>query len=171
MAKQLTKKTTNRKQKKFVKKLVETGGNIAQATDLAGYAPGHGYHLMKQPKIQTELQLALEGAGLTDDTLATKIKDGQNATYVKKDGGKSYKDYHAIHKYCDMQIKIGGGYAPEKTEHIEKRMIFNVTPEAIKALQDCDVPKEEIEVLVGSVKDSDAIDAEIIEDKGKKKDE
>jgi len=152
MAKQLTKKTTNRKQKKFVKKLVETGGNIAQATDLAGYAPGHGYHLMKQPKIQTELQLALEGAGLTDDTLATKIKDGQNATYVKKDGGKPYKDYHAIHKYCDMQIKIGGGYAPEKHEIQQKKLVVILSPELRKGLIDAEaMTEDEMEVIEAEV--------------------
>jgi len=152
MPKQLIKKTTNRKQKKFVKKLVETGGNIAQATDLAGYAPGHGYHLMKQPKIQTELQLALEGAGLTDDTIAERIKEGQNATYVKKDGGKKYTDFHAIHKYVDMQIKIGGGYAPEKHEIKQEKLVVILSPELRKGLLDAEaMTEDEMEVIEAEV--------------------
>jgi len=152
MAKQLTKKTTNRKQKKFVKKLVETGGNIAQATDLAGYAPGHGYHLMKQPKIQTELQLALENAGLTDDTIADKIKEGQEATYVKKDGGKPYPDYHARHKYVDMQIKVGGGYAPEKHEIRQEKLVVILSPELRKGLLDAEaLTEDEMEVIEAEV--------------------
>lgn len=136
MPKQLTKKATNRKQKKFVRKVIETGHNIRKATDLAGYAPGHGYHLMKQPKIQNEIQLALEKAGLTNDSLADGIKDGQQATYVKKDKGKAYPDYHARHKYYDMQVKIEGGYAPEKHEIKQEKLILNVTLDTIKGLKD-----------------------------------
>ena len=77
MAKQLTNKSTNRKQKKFIKKVIETGHNIAKAADLAGYESEYGYHLMRQPKIQTGIQKALEDADLTDDSAAVKIKEGQ----------------------------------------------------------------------------------------------
>jgi len=152
MAKQLTKKSTNRKQKKFVKKVIETGHNIRKATDLAGYEPGYGYHLMKQPKIQNEIQLALERAGLTDDTIAEKIKEGQNATYVKKDGGKKYKDFHAIHKYVDMQVKIGGGYAPEKHEIKQEKLVVILSPELRKGLIDAEaMTEDEMEVIEAEV--------------------
>ena len=148
MAKQLTNKVTNRKQKKFVKKLVETGGNVARATDLAGYEHGYGYHLMKQPKIQTELQVALENAGLTDATLADKIKEGQESTYVKKDGGIEYPDNHARHKFLDMQIKIGGGYAPEKHEIQQKKLVVILSPELRKGLIDARaITEAEAEVI------------------------
>lgn len=152
MAKQLTNKITNRKQKKFVKKLVETGGNVARATDLAGYEHGYGYHLMKQPKIQTELQVALENAGLTDDTIADKIEEGQQATYVKKDGGTEYPDYHARHKYVDMQIKIGGGYAPEKHEIKQEKLVVILSPELRKGLIDAEaMTEDEMEVIEAEV--------------------
>ena len=163
------KKKRTKKQKKFIKGVIETG-KIEAAASLAGLAPKYGHELARRPDIRADIQLAMKNAGLTEDTLAKRIKEGQKATYVRRDGGTKYKDFHAIHKFCDMQIKIGGGYAPEKTEHIEKRMVFNVTPDTIKALRDCEVPEEEIEVLVGSEED-DVIDAEIVEKTKEDKDE
>ena len=152
MAKQLTNKSTNRKQKKFVKKVIETGHKIRRATDLAGYEPGYGYHLMKQPKIQNEIQLALERAGLTDDSLADGIKEGQKATYVKKDKGKAYADYHARHKYFDMHVKIKGGYAPEKHEIKQEKLIVMLSPELRKGLIDAEaVTEDEMEVIEAEV--------------------
>ena len=152
MAKQLTKKKTNPKQKKYAKKYVETGGNVAKATDLAGYAPGHGYHLMKQPKIQTEIQKALVDAGLTDNTAAERIEEGQKAMYVKKDKGKEYPDWHARHKYLDMQIKIGGGYAPEKHEIKQERLVVILSPELRKGLIDAEaITEDEMEVIEAEV--------------------
>ena len=150
--KQLTKKGTNRKQKKFVKKVIETGHNIRKATDLAGYEPGYGYHLMKQPKIQNEIQLALERAGLTNDSLADGIKEGQEATYVKKDKGKAYPDYHARHKYYDMQVKIEGGYAPEKHEIKQEKLVVVLSPELRKGLLDAEaMTEDEMEVVEADV--------------------
>ena len=135
MAKALSTKSTSRKHKKFVKKYVETG-NLAKSAELAGYNSQYGSYLMRQPKIRTELQQALEKAGLTDDTLAEGLKEGQKATYVKKDGGKPYPDFHARHKYYDTQIKIEGGYAPEKHEITQKKLILNITLDTIKGLKD-----------------------------------
>jgi len=107
---------------------------------------------MRQPKIQTELQLALEKAGLTDDTIAEKLREGQEATYVKKDGGKAYPDYHARHKYVDTQIKIGGGYAPEKHEIQQKKLVVILSPELRKGLIDAEAMTEkEMEVIEAEV--------------------
>ena len=151
MAKQLSTKTTSRKQKKFIRKVVETG-NYRKSAELAGYDSGYGSYLMRQPKIQTELQLALEKAGLTDETIAKKIKEGQKATYVKKDGGKAYPDFHARHKYLDTQIKIGGGYAPEKHEIQQKKLVVILSPELRKGLIDAEaMTEEEMEVIEAEV--------------------
>lgn len=153
MAKALDKsKPTSRKQKKFVKKFIETG-NLAKSAELAGYDSQYGSYLKRQPKIQNEIQLALERAGLTDDTLALKMKEGQNATYVKKDGGTKYKDFHAIHKYLDMQVKIGGGYAPEKHEIKQEKLILNITLDTIKGLKDA-------RGQVGNVVNGEVLEAE-----------
>jgi len=111
---------------------------------------------MRQPKIQSELQLALDNAGLGNDVIASKIQEGLEATYVKKDGGTQYKDYHAIHKYLDMAVKIGGGYAPEKHEIKQEKLTLIVTPEVIKGLKDARaITEADLEIL----------DAEVIEEK------
>ena len=166
MVEEKKKRKRTKKQKNFIKGVIETG-SIEAGASLAGLHPKYGHELAKRPDIQTDIQLALEKEGLTDDTLAKRIKEGQKATYVKKDGGTKYKDFHAIHKFCDMQVKIKGGYAPEKTEHIEKRLVFDVTPDAIKAWRDGGIPEKEIEVLMGSEKEEDVIDAEVVEEKEK----
>ena len=160
MAKALNKEVTNRKQKKFIKKVVETG-NYRKSADLAGYDAGYGSYLMRQPKIRTELQLALEKAGLTDDTLAEGLKDGQKATYVRKDGGTAYPDYHARHKYYDTQIKIEGGYAPEKHEIQQKKLVVILSPELRKGLIDAKaITEAEAEIIEAEVikeEESDAV--------------
>ena len=148
MAKGLSKETpTTLKNKKFIKNVVKEG-NVSKAATLSGYQPDYGSYLMKQPKIQSELQSALERAGLGDDVIASKIAEGLESTFVKKDGGTTYKDYHAIHKYLDMAIKIGGGFAPEKHEIRQEKLTLIVTPEVIKGLEDSKVlTKAEAEVI------------------------
>ena len=159
MAKALSMKPTSRKQKKFIRKVVETG-NYRKSAELAGYDAQYGSYLARQPKIQTELQQALVKAGLTDDTVAEKIDEGQKATYVKKDGGTEYPDYHARHKYVDMQIKIGGGYAPEKHEIQQKKLVIILSPELRKGLIDARaITEAEAEVIEAAVLEEDKLDA------------
>lgn len=162
MAKPLSTETTNRKQKKFIRKVVETG-NYRKSAELTGYDAQYGSYLMRQPKIQTELQLALEKAGLTDETIAEKIKEGQKATYVRKDGGKKYPDYHARHKYLDTQIKIGGGYAPEKHEIQQKKLVVILSPELRKGLIDARaITEAEAGVIEAEVLEEQELDAKEI---------
>jgi len=145
----------NRKHKKFVKALAKTG-DVRRSTQLAGYEdPTYGSFLQRQPHIQTALQQALEKEKLNDDKVASEIKNGLKATYVKKDGGQEYTDHHARHKYLDTLIKIKGGYAPEKHEIRQEKLNLIVTPDVIKGLKDAKaISKEE----------ADVIEAEIIEE-------
>lgn len=144
-----------RKQNKFIKKVVETG-NIRKSTALAGFSdPSYGSFLMRQPKIQTALQTELEKAGLGDKKVASEIKNGLKATYVKKDGGKLYPDFHARHKFLDTAIKIKGGYAPEKHEIEQKQLIIILSPELKRGLIDAKAMTEE---------ESEVIEAEILEE-------
>jgi len=166
MAEEKKKRVTTKKKKtaeKFAKKLVQHG-NKELAAQQCGLAPHYGYQIAKQPEFLTALQQVLEDEELTDVVIAQTIKKGLNAYYVRKDKGEKYPDFHAIDKALTQLIKIKGGYAAEKTEHVEKRMVFNVTPETIKAMRDCGKPEKEIEVLVGLVKDPDIIDAEVVEE-------
>ena len=135
MAEDLKTKTLTRKHRKFIKALAEGKGS-GEAASYAGYHPAYASYLKGQPLIQTALQQALERKGLTDDKLAGTIDKGLGATYVKKDGGKKYPDWHARHKYLDTAIKIKGGYAPEKHEIRQEKLTLIVTPETIKGLKD-----------------------------------
>lgn len=148
MAKPLDNETpVSRKQKKFVKKYIETG-NLAKSAELAGYNSQHGSYLKQQPKIQNEIQLALKKVGLDDESAARKLKEGQEATYVKKDKGKEYPDYHARHKYLDTQIKLEGWYAPEKHEMQQKKLVVILSPELRKGLIDARaITEAEAEVI------------------------
>lgn len=155
MAKPLDKnRPTNRKQKKFIKKVAETL-DVPRSAAMAGYEPGYGSFLMKQPRIMSELQVALEKAGLDDDVIANKLKEGLEAYYVKKDDGTEYPDFHAREKYIVDLIKVKGGFAPEKHEIKQEKLTLIVTPEVIKGLKDAKaVTEAELEVL----------DAEVIEE-------
>lgn len=171
MVEEKKKRKTEKKEKtalRYAKKLVQHG-NKELAAKQCGLAPKYGYQIAKQPEFLTALQTVLDEEGLNDLVIAQTIKKGLDAYYVRKDGGQEYPDFHAIDKALTQLIKIKGGYAAEKTEHIEKRMIFNVTPETIKAMRDCAIPEEEIEVLVSPEEDSNVIDAEIVTDKEDKK--
>ena len=143
----------NRKHKKFVKALAKTG-EVRRSAQLAGYDdPGYGTFLQRQPHIQTALQQALEKEDLNDDKVASEIKDGLKSTYVKKDGGTAYTDFHARHKYLDTLIKIKGGYAPEKHEIRQEKLTLIVTPDVIKGLKDSKAITDD---------EADVIEAEII---------
>lgn len=145
----------NRKHKKFVKALAKTG-DARRSADLAGYEdPTYGAFLQRQPHIQTALQQALEKEDLNDDKVATEIKDGLKAMYVKKDGGTKYTDHHARHKYLDTLIKIKGGYAPEKHEIKQERLILNYNIDMRKGLLDAKAITDE---------EAEAIEAEILEE-------
>jgi len=135
-------------QKKFIKHKIATG-NSAKAATLAGFGdPGYGSYLMKQPKIQNALQQALDKAGITDELIAKKIKQQLEAYHVKKDGGKKYPDYHARDKGIDKVIKIKGGYAPEKHEIRQEKLVLIITPETIKGLKDAKaITEADVEVI------------------------
>ena len=148
------------RQKKFVKKFIETG-NQAKAAMLAGYSqPGEGSYLTKQPKIQTALQVALDNAGLTDVKVADLLKEGSKAYYVKKDGGRKYPDFHARDKSVDKIIKIKGGYAPEKHEVMEKKLVIILSPEMRRGLIDAKaVTEAEVEVVEAEILAEEEADA------------
>ena len=141
--------------KKYVQNRL-AGNNKSVSARRAGFvSQGYGSFLDRQPMIQTMLQLALEKKGLTDDKVADVLDDGLKSFYVKKDGGTEYPDFHAREKYLVDLIKIKGGFAPEKHEISEKRIILMITPDFKKGLKDSGLIGEEEEKI---------IDAEIIKE-------
>lgn len=126
----------NRKHKQFMKNVLD-GDNVGIAAKRAGFiSDKYGHYLMKQPVILTALQRVMEQKGLTDEYIAKKIKQGLNAYYVKKDGGKKYPDFHARDKFVDKVLKVRGDYAPEKHQIEEKRITLVITPDFLKGLVD-----------------------------------
>jgi hypothetical protein len=137
-----------RRQKRFVSSMVETG-KIGASAMRVGYDPSYGSMLMKQPKILTALQVAMEKAGITDEALAKKIQSGLNATYPPKSkDGKQYPDYFTRGTYVDRALKVRGDLI-ERTEVEHRHIIINFTPDLVKGLLDAGiVDKDEIMELV-----------------------
>lgn len=147
----------NKRQRKCVNALAKTGSTM-KAADISGYDHSYVSWLKKQPHIQTALQEALRKENLDDKRIAKTIDKGLKATYVKKDGGKAYPDFHARHKYLDTAIKIHGGYAPEKHEIRQEKLTLIVTPDCLRGLKDAGAITDE---------DAEAIEAEVVEEDGR----
>ncbi len=148
----------NKKQKKFIKNLVETGC-VGESGLRAGFKDRtYGHHLLRKENVQMALMYAYEKAGITDNYIVQKIKQGMNAKYPpRKDGGKQYPDMFTRKHYLDMYFKTTGGYAPEKHEITEKKIVIVMNAETVKGLKDSKSISEE---------EGDYLEAEIVEQDG-----
>ena len=105
----LIRKKLTVKQKKFVKKFVESG-KVSVAAANAGYgSPGYGSYLKAQPNIQNAIERAMVKAGISDTEIGKKIKEGLSATtppLYGKDGETQIKpehpDFHVRKEYVDI---------------------------------------------------------------------
>jgi hypothetical protein len=152
---------TSVRRKKFVKNLVD-GLGVGQSALRAGFAhASEGSALLKEPSVLTALQTAMEKAGIDDEYLSSKIKEGLEATYPEKcskDGSvlqaAGQADFFTRSIYVDKALKVRGDYSPER--HIEEKrtLTINVNMEMARGLIDCGaVTIEEIQRLDG---DNDA---------------
>lgn len=139
------KKVVNVRRKKFVKNLVD-GLGVGQAALRAGYATRtEGSALLREPSVLTALQEAMSKAGIDDEYLSSKIKEGLEATYPEKrtkDGSilqDAAPDFFTRGQYLDKALKVRGDYAPER--HIDQKQILtiNVNMDTIRGLKDCGV--------------------------------
>lgn len=91
--------------------------------------------------------------GINDDTIARKMSEGMDAMAPpRKEGGTRYEDQFTRRLYLDMYFRLRGLYAPEKTEHVEKRIVINMTQEFMKGLIDAGaVKQEELDYIEGEV--------------------
>lgn len=114
---------------------------------------GAGHRLMKTDDVRQYMMQKFEDIGITNDEIAFRMKDGLDAmTPPKKEGGTRYEDFFTRRLYLDMYFRLRGLYAPEKTEHIEKRIVINMTPELIKGLKDSGaIDQEEVDYIEGEV--------------------
>jgi phage terminase small subunit len=142
------------REKRFVKKYVETGV-VGQSARAAGFAdPKYGTFLKRQPKIQTAIQEQLDRVGVTDEVIAQKIRDGLDAQYPEKrgKGGEIFQDaspdYFTRHKYLDTTLKVRGDYAPDRLEVTNRQIVIVISPAMAKGMIDSEViDAEEVETL------------------------
>ena len=145
------------KQKKFCKALLSGVESKNEAVRVAGYDSKHpgtiAQGLMKSETVRAYLSKAFEKVGITDDYTAQKMKEGMEAmTPPKKDGGKRYEDYFVRKQYLDVYYRIKGAYAPEQSEHVEKVIVLQFTPQFVKGLVDSGkVTEEEVGVIEAEI--------------------
>jgi hypothetical protein len=158
--KRVRKPQTSIRRKKFVKNLVD-GLGVGQSALRAGFAhASEGSALLREPSVLTALQTAMAKAGIDDEYLSSKIREGLEATYPtkrSKDGNvlqAEAPDFFTRGLYLDKALKVRGDYSPER--HIEEKrtLTINVNMEMARGLIDCGaVTVEEIQRLDG---DNDA---------------
>lgn len=154
------KKPLTIKRKKFIKNYV-SGLGVGQSALRAGFAhASEGSALLCEPTVLTALQTALVKAGIDDPYIASKFRDGMEATYPTKRSKTGIvlqaeaPDFFTRGLYLDKALKVRGDYSPER--HIEEKrtLTINVNVEMARGLIDCGaVTIEEIQRLDG---DNDA---------------
>lgn len=144
-----------KKQQKFADDVLsgKTQTQAARDNYKTKYPAKVGSHLMKSDDIRNYMMMKFDEVGITCDEVAIKMKEGLDAmTPPKKEGGTRYEDFFTRRLYLDMYFRLRGLYAPEKTEHIERRIVLNITPELIKGLKDAGkINQEEIEYIEGEI--------------------
>jgi len=126
---------------------------------------------MSQEKIQTAIQGAMEKAGLTDEFLAKKLKEGCEATTparMSKDGVElvaEHPDHFNIPRYLDMSFKAKKTYLPEGS-HEEKNITLiqiNLTDDRLKGLLDSGaISRRELKEI--QKQKQEFIEAEVVEE-------
>ncbi len=154
-------KKVSMKQKKFVRGYIESSGNATTAVIRAGYNVGTrknagnmGWALLKKPKVQEELRIQLQKAGMTDEYAFDALKE-------VIEGGKGRKATAAdALKGIDMFIKLRGLYPAEK------RAISTFDVKAELRGKTLDELEEELDKLRGEREEllGEVVDGEIEEE-------
>lgn len=143
-----------RQHRKFVEGLSE-GMTQENASVYAGYSPSYGKDLARHPEVKSLLLQKLEEKGLNEDRIADKIDEGLDAMAPpRKDGGTLYPDNFVRKQYLDLLCRIRGDYAPEKSEHIEKKIHITLDLGMLKSLKDSGMLTAE---------DANVLEAEIVD--------
>lgn len=151
----MTKLTT--KQNKFVKAMA-SGLNAGDAAIKAGYNDKtYGYHLKKRDDVKQALLVAFEKAGVNEELIAQKIKDGMEAMTVPKhpSDDRRFEDHFVRKQFTELAIKVRGDFAPEKVESVHRDIRIVIDGNLIAALKDS---------RALSQGELDILDAEIVEE-------
>lgn len=109
----------NDKQRTIVKAKSQ-GKEDKEALKLAGYSDNYirtdGKKLIQKPAIQSTLQIIMENVGITDEFLATKLKEGMESkkTIGIGENSEEVKDMPTRHKYLETGLKLKG--------HLDKKV-------------------------------------------------
>ena len=117
----------------------------------SGFAhPQYGSYLNAQEHIQSALQTALVKAGLTDELIAKRLKEGVDATYPEKKSkegmvliAKDQPDFFTRHKYIETTMKTKGSLKQEGETTKLQQINIIVTPEVAKGFLDSGVISKE----------------------------
>lgn len=142
-----------RQHRKFAEGLSE-GMKQEEAALYAGFSGSYGKDLARHPEIKSLLLQKLEEKGLNEDRIAEKLDEGLDAMAPpRKDGGTLYPDNFVRKQYLDLLCRIRGDYAPEKSEHVEKKIQITLDLGMLKGLHDSGLL---------SAKDVEILEAEVI---------
>jgi len=134
------------RERKYVKYRAD-GCKVGESSLRAGFAtPQYGTYLNAQEHIQGALTKALEDAGLTDDFIATRLKEGADATYPEKKSKegvvlvpKDQPDFFTRHKYIETTMKAKGKLAQEGANGKNTQINIIGTPDTAKGFLDSGV--------------------------------
>ena len=144
------------------------GANTTEAAKGSGITRGHGYKLLSQDNIKTEMAKRMVDSGITTEVISNKIKEGfDSMAPPRKDGGIQYPDMFTRRQYIDMAMRVLGLYAPEELNINQRVINITITPEVTKALLDSQVINVEAleELEYGSILDGEEDPTEIKESK------
>ena len=133
------------REKKYVKLRAE-GCKVGESSLRAGFAtPQYGTYLKAQEHIQSAIQQAISDAGLTDELIAKRLREGVDATKleVKKKGKKfiikTTPDFNVRHRYIETTMKAKGSLAQEGAKVHNQQINIIVTPDVAKGFLDSGV--------------------------------
>jgi phage terminase small subunit len=144
------------RQQKFVKALAQTG-KVHESAMRAGYTDGHyGTELLRNEKIRAAVLLQMERAGVTNELLMQKLREGLDAKYPDKvvvdkagvehkiDGGT---DFFTRKHYLEQALRLKNAYPAEKGDTAPRTVNIIISEKAIAGLMDA-----------GAIVDGDIID-------------
>lgn len=99
---------------RIIVKAKSQGKEDKEALELAGYSPSYANaqkkNIINKPSIQSALAIIMENTGITDEFLATKLKEGMESKKMHGSGKDSVivDDMPTRHKYLETGLKIKG---------------------------------------------------------------
>lgn len=131
-----TKKEASIKEKKFIKHYVKHG-NATQAVLDAGYncsnrnsAGSLGHDMLKKPRVQEELRMELEAAGLGERYLSETLKE-----VIERGKSRKATASDAL-RAVDMVLKLKDMYPGKKSEEVKMEYKMKLQGKTIEEIMD-----------------------------------